>query len=140
VFDWRAIIPQYQALWAEQNARRLAAPPLPATRVNPYRPDPFTLFQSYPTRHLAARTTVALAPGMTWELAEPLLKRNLVAYSGFNRPTLEEVRHVITHLEGNGSSTVAHAAQVAAPQRRPFVARGLLWLARYGIVTLGEEV
>jgi hypothetical protein len=138
VFDWAAIIPQYQALWAEQNARRLAAPPAPATRLNPYRPDPFTLFQSYPSRHLSARTPVALAPGMTWEVAEPLLKRGLVAYSAFNRPTLEEVRQVIAYLTETGGSTVAHTAQVAAPHRRAFVARGLLWLARYGILILGE--
>lgn len=31
VFDWSVVIPQYQALWAEQNARRLAAPERPCT-------------------------------------------------------------------------------------------------------------
>lgn len=139
VFDWSAVIPQYQALWAEQNARRLAAPPAPATRANPYRPDPFTLFQSYPTRHLTAHTPVTLAPGMTWEIAEPLLQRNLVAYSAFNRPTLQEVRLVLAHLAETGGSTVARAALVASPNRRAFVARGLLWLARYGVVVLGTE-
>jgi len=138
VFDWSAVIPQYQALWAEQNARRLAAPPAPATRDNPYRPDPFTLFQSYPTRHLSANTPVRLASGMTWDVVESLLKRNLVAYSNFNRPTLEEVRQVLAHLAETGGSTVAHAAHLAAPNRRAYVARGLLWLARYGVVILGE--
>jgi glycosyltransferase involved in cell wall biosynthesis len=139
VFDWSAIIPQYQALWAEQNARRLTAGPEAATRDNPYRPDPFTLFQSYPTRHLSARTPVALAPGMSWEIAEPLLKSELVAYSNFNRPTLDEVRLVIAHLAETGGSTVAQTSQVGRPERGPFIARGLLWLARYGVVVLGQE-
>jgi glycosyltransferase involved in cell wall biosynthesis len=139
VFDWSAIIPQYQSLWAEQNARRLAAGPEPATRDNPYRPDPFTLFQSYPTRHLSGRTPIQLAPGMSWALAEPLLRRNLVGYSNFNRPTLDEVRLVIEHLAHTGGSTVGQAAQVASAERRLFVARGLLWLARYGVVILGNE-
>jgi hypothetical protein len=67
------------------------------------------------------------------------LKRSLVAYSGFNRPTLDEVRLVIAYLAETGGSTVAHTAQVAEPQRRSFVARGLLWLARYGVVVLGQE-
>lgn len=137
VFDWSAIIPQYQALWAEQNARRLAAPPAPATRANPFRPDPFTLFQSYPTRYLARETPVSLAPGMSWELAEPLLKRGLVVYSAFNRPNLEEVRQVIAHLAETGGSTVAETVQIVPQHRRSFVARGMLWLARYGIVILG---
>jgi hypothetical protein len=139
VFDWSAIIPQYQALWAEQNARRLTAGPEAATRDNPYRPDPFTLFQSYPTRHLSARTPVALAPGMSWEIAEPLLKSELVAYSNFNRPTLDEVRLMIAHLAETGGSTVAQTSQVGRPERGPFIARGLLWLARYGVVVLGQE-
>ena len=48
VFDWAVIIPQYQALWAEQKARLAAAPAEPPTRPNPYRPDPYTLFGGYP--------------------------------------------------------------------------------------------
>jgi len=139
VFDWAAIIPQYQALWAEQNARRLAARPQPATRENPYRPDPFTLFQSYPTRHVSANTPVSLAPGVTWEMAEPFLKHALVNYSNFHRPTPAEAREILAFLAARGTSTLAQVAQTAEPSRRSFVARGILWLARYGLVILGTE-
>jgi glycosyltransferase involved in cell wall biosynthesis len=139
VFDWAAIVPQYQALWAEQNARRLAAPPAPATRENPYKPDPFTLFQSYPSHRLSSRTPVTLAPGVTWETAEPLLAHPLVAYSNFHRPTLAEVRQMLEFLADRPTATVAEVAQIATPARRSFVARGVLWLARYGLVQLGVE-
>ncbi|MFC3068729.1 glycosyltransferase family 4 protein [Phenylobacterium soli] len=139
VFDWAAVIPQYQALWAEQNARRLAAPPEPRTRDNPYRPDPFTLFQSYPSRHVTARSPVRLAPGMSWDLAKPLLESPIVSYSGFHRPTLDEVETMLAILGQKGVATVAELAQVAAPDRRGYVARGVLWLARYGVVTLAED-
>jgi len=140
VFDWAAIIPQYQALWAEQNARRLAAPPAPATRENPYRPDPFTLFQSYPTRHLSSRTLVTLSPGMTWEAAEALLKHPMAAYSNFNRPTLDEAREVLALLaQRPQGAMVGEISQTFVAQRRSFVARGILWLARYGLVVLGGE-
>ncbi|MDB5476422.1 MAG: hypothetical protein JWP49_1933 [Phenylobacterium sp.] len=139
IFDWAAIIPQYQALWAEQNARRLAAPPAPATRENPYRPDPFTLFQSYPSRHLSARTPVSLTPGVTWETAEPLLSHPLAIYSNFHRPTLAEARQMLAFLGERQTATVAEVAQIAAPARRPYVGRGVLWLARYGLVTIGAE-
>lgn len=138
VFDWAAVIPQYQALWAEQNARRLVAPPEPGSRENPYRPDPFTLFQSYPSRHLSARTRVTLAPGMTWALAQPLLSQPIIAYSNLHRPTHQEIERVIAFLAERGGATVAELAQLAAPDRRGYVARGMLWLARYGVVTLGE--
>ena len=136
VFDWAAIIPQYQALWAEQNARRLAAPPAERSRVNPYRPDPFTLFQSYPSQHISARTRVSLGAGVTWETAEPLLKHALVAYSNFHRPTLAEARAALAWLAERPSATIAEVAQTAEPGRRNFVARGLLWLARYGLIVI----
>lgn len=138
VFDWAAVIPQHQALWAEQNARRLMAPPEPGSRDNPYRPDPFTLFQSYPSRHLTARTRVTLAPGMTFALAQPLLSRPMVAYSNLHRPTMAEVERMLALLADRGAATVAEVAQIAAPDRRGYVARGVLWLARYGVVVLGE--
>ncbi|HEV2530861.1 glycosyltransferase family 4 protein [Phenylobacterium sp.] len=139
VFDWAAIIPQYQALWAEQNARRLAAPPAPATRENPYKPDPFTLFQSYPTRHLSARTPLTLGPGVTWEMAEPLLRHALVNYSNFHRPTPEESRQMLALIAERPGVTVGEVAQAAGPARRAFVGRGVLWLARYGLITIGAE-
>jgi glycosyltransferase involved in cell wall biosynthesis len=139
VFDWAAIIPQYQALWAEQNARRLAAPPAPASRENPYRPDPFTLFQSYPSRHLSGRTPVSLTPGVTWDTAEPLLTHALAIYSNFHRPTLAEARQMLAFLGERQTATVAEVAQIAARARQPYIGRGVLWLARYGLVTIGVE-
>jgi glycosyltransferase involved in cell wall biosynthesis len=139
VFDWAAIIPQYQALWAEQNARRLAAPPEAASRDNPYRPDPFTLFQSYPSRHLSARSPLSLAPGMTWESAETLLKHPLANYSAFHRMTLDEARQVLEFLGSRPGATVAEVTQIVPQARRSFVGRALLWLARYGLVVIGVE-
>lgn len=136
VFDWAAIIPQYQALWAEQNARRLAARPPPLRRESPLRPDPFTLFQSYPTHHLQRDTRLRLADGMTWETAEAVLKGPLASYSNFQRPTLAEARQVIEFLAGRESATVDEVCAIIPAERRSFVARGVLWLARYGLITL----
>jgi len=136
IFDWSAIIPQYQALWAEQNARRLAAPPAPAVRGNPFRPDPFTLFQSYPSEHLSVRSVVALAPGMTAAAARARLQDPLAAYSAFNRPTLQEAELVVALLGARKTATVAEVLEAIPPQRRSFVERGLLWMARYGVVTI----
>lgn len=134
VFDWSAVIPQYQALWAEQNARRLAAPPAHPVRENPFRPDPFTLFQSYPTEHLSASYVVEA--GTDWASAEALLRQPLAAYSSFNRPTLKEVEAVLAVLAERPRATVAEVVQSFPQPRRSFVERGLLWMARYGVVTL----
>ena len=137
IFDWSAIIPQYQALWAEQNARRAAAPPAPAVRTNPFRPDPFTLFQSYPTAHLSRTMSVALAPGVTWPMAQQRLQEQLAAYSAFNRPTAAEVEQVLSFLATHPNATVTELVETFPPPRRSFVERGLLWLARYDLLVLG---
>ncbi|WP_395671823.1 glycosyltransferase family 4 protein [Phenylobacterium sp.] len=137
VFDWSVIIPQYQALWAEQNARRAAAAPVPPQHDNPMRPDPFRLFKSYPTHHLTADSRIALAPGMDTAAALELLNGPLTAYAAFQRPTQEEIGAVIVWLAGRGEATLRDLLLAIVPQpRRLTVSRGLIWMARYGVLTI----
>jgi glycosyltransferase involved in cell wall biosynthesis len=136
VFDWAVVIPQYQALWAEQDARRRAEPPtLPAQRDNPFRPDPFRLFASYPTHHLNDACVVA-ASDLGWPEARALLLSKVANYSAVNLPRIEEAGAIYAWLQENGPTRVEHLKPAAPPGRWPFVRRGLLWLARYGVVTL----
>lgn len=135
-FDWSAIIPQYQALWAEQDARRRAAPVISAQSGNPFRPDPFTLFGSYPTRHLRGDWTVSVHAGAAWSDAEAVLKSPLAAHSGINRPDLAACAKIFAHVSQRGTSTVAAAVAQFPGGVRPFMQRGILWMARFGAVTL----
>ncbi len=136
VFDWSAIIPQYQALWAEQNVRRKAAAPDNTSRHNPVFPDPYALFAAYPTRHLQGEDLVTLRAGMTADSAIKWLERPLALYSRFNRPTLAEVRAVVDRLGTHGPARVADLVGLFPPARRAIVERGLLWLARHDVVAL----
>lgn len=137
-FDWAAIIPQYQALWAEQDARRRAATPAAAKgpQPNPYRPDPYTLFAGYPTRHLMPADVVALNPGFDWPAAKARLDAPLAVYSRFNRPTAAELERVVTHLAEQGPTPVARLRELIPDGRRNFLERGLLWLARHDVVAV----
>ena len=140
IFDWSAIIPQYEALWAEQNARRRAAPVVALRATgNPFRPDPFALFGGYPTRHLRPGWRVATPPGLTWEAAHALLTSPLASHSGFGRPPIAEVRQVFEWLSTHGPASVAEAMEVIPPARRPFVERGLLWMARFNTLVLTPD-
>jgi glycosyltransferase involved in cell wall biosynthesis len=137
VFDWSVIIPQYQALWAEQNARRAAATPEPPQHDNPMRPDPYRLFKSYPTHALGAESRVALAPGMDLAAALELLKGPLTGYAAFQRLTPEEMGAVIGWLSGRQDATVRDLLLALTPlPRRLTVSRGLIWMARYGVLTI----
>jgi hypothetical protein len=138
-FDWSAIVPQYQALWAEQDARRRAAAAVPAAPGNPFRPDPFALFAGYPTRHLQPDWRVSIAPGLAWPEAAATLASPLASYSSLNRITIEVAGAVFDWLLRNGPSTVAEVVAPYGPGQRSFVQRGLLWMARFGVVVLTPD-
>jgi hypothetical protein len=75
VFDWSGVFAQYQALWGELNARRLAVTDDPqllarvtaAPRAAPTGNDPFRTFSHYPTGLIAGETRVRLAAGASME-------------------------------------------------------------------------
>ena len=134
VFDWSAIIPQYQALWAEQNARRLAAAPEAPSPDNPFRPEPFILFQGYPTRHLSLEDRITAAPGLTWPEAAERLAADIVVYSRLNRPNEAEVEQIFRWLTEHPGARVRDLVQIFPSNRQPWIQRGVLWLARYGVI------
>jgi glycosyltransferase involved in cell wall biosynthesis len=136
LFDWRAIVPQYQALWAEQNARRRAAPPAAGIMNNPFRPDPFTLYASYPTRHLASGWRARLGAGIDWPVASALLSGPLATYGGVNRPNLQEVEQIVAWLAERPDALVSELAELFPAWRRPAISRGVLWIARFGVIEL----
>jgi glycosyltransferase involved in cell wall biosynthesis len=136
VFDWAAVIPQYQALWAEQDARRRAAPPDSGFRPNPYAPDPYALFGGYPTRQQQKTDVVALVPGMDWASAQAHLAGPLTAYARFNRPTIAELELVIGRLASDGPTPVLDLLHHIPTPRRNHVERGLLWLARHDVISI----
>jgi hypothetical protein len=137
VFDWAAIIPQYQALWAEQDARRRAAPPEPAAPDNPFRPDPYRLFATYPTRHLGVEDRVSLPADVTAEVAAARLAQPLAAYGRLNRPTDAEVAKVVAWLADRpGDASITELLANFPAERRAFIRRGLLWMARHGVLLI----
>jgi len=136
VFDWAAIIPQYQALWAELDARRRAAPPDTSSRGIPLNPDPFLLFRGYPTRHLSRDDMVILNPEMDGASAKARLDAPLAAYSRFNRPSHPEIAAVIARLAEQGPTSVAQLLELVPADRRNYLERGLIWLARHDVVAI----
>lgn len=132
VFDWRVVIPQYQALWTEL-ARRRAAATDHSPRDNPYRPDPFRMFAAYPTQALSGDTLLeaprAFAPG---ELGERL-RRPGVRNPAARLPSEAETEALAARLAG-GPARVAELLDGVAPERRPFVERGLVWMLKFGIL------
>lgn len=141
VFDWAAVIPQYQALWAEQNAIRAATPrpPPEPLRDNPWRMDPFRLFANYPSESLGLESRISLAPGMTWMQARAQLSGPLASFITLTFPSLEEAEQVVGLLAGGEPVRVADVLAAFPLGRRFFMERGLLWLAKFGVIEVAPQ-
>ncbi len=135
VYDWRHIIPQYEALWAQLSEIRLAQvqnlPPL--AHQWPARMDPFHAFASYPTYTLTPETMlVRVDEDVDVALKKVAAMRALamVDFAKLVLPTEEEVRLVLLAPEATAAERIAAISE----ERRPYVLRALAWLMKLGVL------
>jgi glycosyltransferase involved in cell wall biosynthesis len=130
-FDWSAVIPQYQALWREQHAIRLAAPATGVPVPDPRYMDPNQAFAAWPsgTFHLSQR----LRP-------DPMVAttdlRSLVRFTAPSLPSeLDEagIIELLAELHRRGKATGRELLEVLEPAKRGAGRRALLWLLRVGL-------
>ncbi len=165
VYDWRGIIGQYEALWARQRERRLAAAPglagapAPLDQPWPARMDPWHAFAAYPTQRLQPRTPLALAApdaAQAWSRAQALLALNMVSYAQAVLPSAAEIQLVLHAAQAasrpesarlwgpqggpQGFVPAAALVQGVAPARRAQVFRGLMALLKWGLLRGPEGV
>ena len=138
-FDWSVIVARYQELWAGlAELRRSAAESAPVAAgrpANPGRQDPYRLFAGYPTTVLGGDHGVDVREGAgTQELAS-LLDSPMVKYCAAVLPSGEEFAALLKAARDPGAraGTIVSAFPEA---HRGRLFRGLLWLAKYGLVRL----
>ncbi len=137
-YEWRTIIPRYEALWMQMaEIRRINGPALrPPQHPWPARMDPFAAFAAYPTRQLGRDTILALAaptPEAAWTRFEGLRTLAMTSFSSLAPPTPAECRAVLQAL-AQGPQSAAVLASTAASHRQAAVFRGLAWLVKLGIL------
>jgi glycosyltransferase involved in cell wall biosynthesis len=135
-FDWRAIIPRYQALWAELAQIRTAATAETRAVEDPWKLDPFKLFASYPTEPLLPDARLTAHPHATGQIAAALLGDPQIQHAAHMLPRAEEVQAILSLLSAAGAATAAEVVRAFPPVRQGFVERGLLWLAKHGLVAI----
>jgi alpha-maltose-1-phosphate synthase len=126
-FDWAGIIPAYEALWTELDARRkrdaaavtAAAPPV----------DPFDLYAPY-----AARS----ADGMRYrptENAEQILEQADAAGLGSVEPQMNsQAKSLLRAMRDHGAIAVEAGVAREKASKNHAVMRTLVWLAKLGAV------
>lgn len=139
IYDWAAIIPQYEALWAGLDDVRAthgkSLPTLPSPW--PSRMDPFLAFAAYPTRTLQPETVLVLVDG-----AVPVARRlqemrqlGMISFAKVVLPSDAELQEVLRVADG-GPCTAAHLIARLPVERQGFVFRSLVWLVKLGIMRI----
>lgn len=142
VYDWKPIIGQYEALWAQQTELRLAAKAQaenkgvkPLAHPWPARMDPFHAFANYPTQALTPQTRLALVDADAETAITRALAYRQLAMVGFAKvilPSEAEIRAVLQAATPTGAAL--EWVQALAEDRRPFVFRALAWLVKLGVL------
>ena len=138
VYDWAVIIPQYEALWAQLGEIRAAeaGKQKPLAHPWPARMDPFAAFGGYPTASLTPQTVLELADADAQTAARRVADYRALAMVKFAKavlPTDAEVQAVLAAAAA-GARAAAELVSAIPPERRAFVFRALVWLAKLGVL------
>jgi starch synthase len=137
-FDWRIVFSHYRDLWADLSERRRAdadlggtAPTEPAAR-----PDPFLAFASYPTARLGDAHRVQRTPGTSMTVLAERRNLAMVSFAHDVFPLEDDCALLLKHLADRESCRVDELLQLVPPSRSASFARGLVWLAKMGILRI----
>ena len=132
-FDWAAVIPQMQALFAELDARRRAADPARFPPLNPSHlpvaPSPMVMFRSFPSAQLRSAQIFRWTGANSLPVDRALGLRNYAATRRIFEPA-EAITAVANALSARGSADADSLASATGLARRR-VERCLLWLLKY---------
>lgn len=137
VYDWSVVMRQYQALWDEQEARRIAALPTAVQQRDPTFINPLELFDHYPSLLLKADTL--LWRDAAFSVSDMAAVRGLTMW-GFSKERLmssELLQRALLQLPlpGEPGLSVAQWAQ-ANGWNLPVALRQAVWLHKVGGVQL----
>jgi glycosyltransferase involved in cell wall biosynthesis len=139
VFDWKIVFGQYERLWLDLSELRKSSPPIANESQRsrrPDRPDPFTLFNSFPTRIPMSGTRVFRKGAANSARISDLLSLNSVKYAGAVLLSEKNHQRVFNQIPTNGFVSIEDLLK-ALPDLLPGkVVRAILWMAKMGVIGL----
>ncbi|KAF0118918.1 MAG: putative Glycosyl transferase-like protein [Rhodospirillaceae bacterium] len=141
-YDWQAIIPRYQDLWAilaEERARAAeSAPPVPAAPRVPARPDPYMIYHDYPTEKVGLGHRIVPTRSLSMESVRRLLSSDMVAYARRFLPSESDLETVVEHVlqDENEAVSVGDVVRMVPVERRGSLLRTLVWMHKYNLVVI----
>ena len=146
-YDWKVVIRQYEALWAELGEIRCAQSGdfEPLAHPWPSRADPFYAFASYPSAALTPQTLLALVDPDVETAANRLRSYQALAMVRFAQivwPTQTELMSVLNAAAASATDRALanksgkELVQDIPEARRPHVFRSLSWLVKLGVLRI----
>lgn len=142
IYDWRSIIPQYEALWAQQTELRKSVGGQFEKPRHPWpaRMDPFFSFGNYPTQHLSPETWLVLYEADVDMTLGRLKSYQRLLMVNFAKQVLPTDMEIMTILQ---SAIVPRSAIDLLSKidegRRPFVFRSLNWMLKMGALRIASQ-
>jgi glycosyltransferase involved in cell wall biosynthesis len=137
-FDWSAIHPRYEALWAELAARRQRAMQTqapPARSPWPARANPFEVFSCYPTSHVGAGSTIFPGPRPDPAHAETCRGMACFSLAAPFLPPPHGLAEILGKIPGNGIPFGELSASLP-PELAAKLVPTLSWCAKIGAVRI----
>ena len=137
-FDWSVIFQRYQALWEDLRERRgkdARGKPQRGSRRRPDRPDPFSMFDSYPTNALTRGIAFLRRGNITVEAAVALRNIKSTRFARDILPSPQLIEDVLTLIGVNNWTTFEELAQAKLNYSPIALERALVWLTKVGVLT-----
>ena len=133
-YDWRQIIPAYEALWSELATKRKAT--LPSMQkwkgAIPQLPDPYTMYETYPSRRLNETDKISLA--LPVDKITLLLKHDINTFAHDLLISSDEISMLVGALGKMGAASIAAIFGHFPTTDRPRLWRTIAWLQKLGII------
>ena len=141
LYDWAAIVPQYQALWAEQARHRARGVPTTHREAdeppNPAAIDPFTLYRGYPSDRLTLAAVIYADAPVSQAAIERLM--DLTGATQIRRYVTSAANLARIHAAVVAEGPLMLDALIAlVGLDANLVTAGVLWLAKYDLVRIDE--
>ena len=131
IYDWKNIIPAYENLWRDLAARRVSSPAKWKSAL-PQLPDPYTMYESYPTARLAESDKISLAASI--DQIKILWRHEINMYANDVCIAPTDISALLGWLGEAGESPISALFSRFPALDKPRLWRTIAWLQKLGIV------
>ena len=142
LYEWKVVMQRYQNLWEELCERRhFASKTLPSLglRQAPHRPDPFHLYEGYPTDCLSGTTRLAVRKKISSADFRELISSGVHNFARFVLPTELEYLNLTESIATKRTVLLADLIDAIEDISAQRIRQVVAWLLKVGVLAVVYE-